>query len=79
MTNPYAELRALVRESLTLQNQGATYSKLSRAQGAVDGYMRALLDAGLATNKDLLRLVSDERARINGPSTTSLVPEGAIA
>jgi hypothetical protein len=78
MTNPHAELRALVRESLTLQNQGAVYSKLSRAQGAVDGYMRALLAAGLATSRELLAIVADERQRINGPST-AYIGEGVTA
>jgi len=79
MSNPYIELRALVRESLTLQGQGAMYSKLSRAQGAVDGYMRALLDSGLATPRDLLRIVGEVRAELNGPSTGVLALDGVTA
>jgi hypothetical protein len=64
-----AELRRLLRESFTLQHEGGSYAKLARAQGNADGYMRALLDAGHATPKELLALVAEERTSVRGPAT----------
>lgn len=73
MTNSLLdELRVLLRVSLRLQKQGAFYSKLSHAQGQVDGYMRALLDHRLATRAEILRVVAEERAAANGPATGQL-------
>lgn len=71
-----SELRAILRTSLALQRAGAATSRLGRAQGEVDGYMRALLDAGMATQSELLRLVAEERATANGPAL-GLVSGGA--
>ena len=62
-----AELRRALRDMLHLINRGASGPKLARAQGFVDGYMRALLDAKLATQRELLALVAEERSDINGP------------
>lgn len=64
-----AELRKGLRTMLALMNEGSTFPKLSRAQGWVDGYMRAMLDAKLATQRELLAVVAEERARMNGPAT----------
>lgn len=63
------ELRRMLRESFTLQHEGGAYAKLARAQGNADGYMRALLDAGQVTQKELLALVAEERAAVRGPAT----------
>ncbi len=65
-----SELARVLREVLALQNQGSTHPKLARAQGYVDGYMRALLESGAATQRELLALVADERRRTNGPAVT---------
>ena len=67
MTKPeaLAELRRALRVMLTLMNEGSTFPKLSRAQGYVDGYMRALLDGKLASQKELLAVVAEERAALN--------------
>jgi hypothetical protein len=71
------ELRRMLNEALTAQAAGGSYSKLAKAQGAVDGYMRALLDSGLATKQELLELVAAERVRINGPATREMLLDTA--
>jgi hypothetical protein len=40
-----------------------------------DGYMRALMDLGMATQKELGVVVLEERTRALGPATQTLVPE----
>ncbi len=62
-------LRTLLREALTLRQSGAAHPKLTRTSALVDGYMRALLDSGVATQGELLALVSEERTRVAGPAT----------
>ncbi len=69
------ELRKVLRESFTLQHEGVAYAKLSRAQGVADGYMRALLDIGIASQKELSRIVAEERAKKLGPATQTLAPD----
>ncbi len=62
-------LRSMVRDMLRLRSEGGAYAKLARAHGYVDGYMRVLLEAGIADHKALLALVADERRKFDGPST----------
>ncbi len=66
------ELRTHIREMLELLAQGSTFPKLSRAQGQVDGYMRALLDSGQATERELLALVADVRREMRGEATAEV-------
>jgi len=54
-------LRGLVRKTIETRFSGANYATLAQARGYADGYMRALLDAGLIDQKELLALVNDER------------------
>lgn len=68
-------LRVMLRDVFRLRNEGAAYAKLARAQGQADGYMRALLDAGVADQKQLLKLVSDERRAVDGPGSAPLEVE----
>lgn len=68
-------LRGLVRDMLRLRNAGGAYAKLARAQGLVDGYMRVLLEAGIADHKALLALVTDERRGFDGPATSAVSSE----
>ena len=70
-----AELKLHLHEVLMSRKEGASHPRLSRAQGFVDGYMRALLESGLATKAELLALVAAERALVNGPATRELTPE----
>jgi hypothetical protein len=72
-----AELGRMLNEALTAQATGGSYSKLAKAQGAVDGYMRALLDSGLATKQELLEIVAAERVRVNGPATREMLLDTA--
>ena len=46
---------------------GAGGARLARAHGYVDGYMRAMLDLGVATKSELLAVVAAERERFAGP------------
>jgi len=59
-------LRGMVRDMLRLRSEGGAYAKLARAHGYVDGYMRVLLESGIADQKTLLALVSDERHKFDG-------------
>jgi len=70
-------LRVMLRDVFRLRKEGAAYARLSRAHGYADGYMRVLLEAGLATREELLRLVADERVRADGAATSVLAPEAA--
>jgi len=54
-------VQELVRHVTEARFEGALYAKLSRAHGYADGYMRALLDAGLVDHKTLLNAVSAAR------------------
>lgn len=71
------ELERMLNESLSAQAKGASYSKLAKLQGAVDGYMRALLDGGLASRQELLELVASVRANVNGPATRDMLLDKA--
>jgi hypothetical protein len=65
-------LRVLLQDVFKLRREGAAYAKLSRAHGYVDGYMRSLLESGVATHQELLALVSGVRAATDGPATTTV-------
>ena len=56
-----ATLRGLLRDMLRARFEGGRYADLARAHGYADGYMRALMDAGLMDQSELLALVSGER------------------
>jgi hypothetical protein len=67
-----SDLRTMLRDMLTASASGASGARLARAHGYVDGYMRALLDLGAATKTELLEVVGEERARLNGPAVRIL-------
>ena len=76
-------LRRMLNDVFKLRREGAAYAKLSRAHGYVDGYMRMLLESGIATRTELLELVSSERARADGPATAIVesdvdAPSGSV-
>ncbi len=54
-------LRGLVRKTIETRFSGANYATLAQARGYADGYMRALLDADLIDQRQLLELVNAER------------------
>jgi hypothetical protein len=57
-------LRRLLREVVKARFEGGAYARLSRAHGYADGYMAALLDAGVVERDSLLRLVGEERLKL---------------
>ena len=72
-----AELRRLLHDVFVARAEGANYSRLARAHGYVDGYMRALLESGHSTKQELLELVALERARVSGPATREIAADSA--
>jgi hypothetical protein len=68
------ELKVMLYDALLAKTRGVTYPRLARAHGYVDGYMKAILDAGLATNQELLTLVSEARTTIDGPAIAETTP-----
>jgi hypothetical protein len=70
-------LRAMLRDVFRLKSDGVAYARLARAHGYVDGYMRVLLETGIAEKQELLTLVAEERVRCDGPATISLNPVAA--
>ncbi len=65
-------LRAMLRDVFRLRTDGVAYARLARAHGYVDGYMRVLLETGIADKSELLELVAEERSRVDGPATSVL-------
>ena len=70
-TAMFENLRTMLRDVFRLRREGAAYARLSRAHGYVDGYMRAMMESGAATQKELLEVVAAERVRVDGPATES--------
>jgi hypothetical protein len=68
-------LRGLLGDAFALHQKGATGASLGRTYGMADGYMRALIDLGMATQKELGVVVLEERTRTLGPATRTLVSE----
>ena len=65
-------LREMLREALRLKKQGVAHARLARVHGTIDGYMRVLLESGIAEYKELLFVVSDERRSADGPATAEI-------
>jgi len=77
-----AELRGMLRDVFAAQAAGQVHTRVARAHGYVDGFMRALLDSGIAGKKELLEIVASERERVSGPALRTLAdvdPESAAA
>ena len=68
-------LRSLLNDVFKLRREGAAYARLARQHGYVDGYMRVLLESGIATRTELLEIVAAERVRADGPATGTLESE----
>jgi len=73
------ELRSMLRDLFAARSEGAVYTRLARAHGYVDGYMRALLESGMATKEELLAVVAEERTRADGPATAEVKADEAAA
>ena len=74
-----AELKTMLRDVFAARDAGTSHPQMARAHGYVDGYMKALLDSGLAHKKELLALVAEQRATAHGPATIEVRVEPAEA
>lgn len=54
---------ALLRQSFSARYEGGLHARKVQAQAYADGYLRALVDAQLIDEQQLLELVTRERAR----------------
>jgi len=73
------ELKRMLNDVLVARSKGATYPRLLRAHGFIDGYMKALLDAGIATRPELLAVVAEERTLVHGGALGEIEPSNAEA
>ncbi len=74
-----AGLRSMLRDVLAASASGTAGTRLGRAHGYVDGYMRALLDLGFVTRAELLEVVASERERFSGPAVRVLAKSDVAA
>jgi hypothetical protein len=72
-------VEGMLKEAFLAKAEGASQPRLARAYGYADGYLKALLDAGLASQKELLELVGHVRAAISGPPTAATEPSAEVA
>lgn len=63
------ELDTMLHDVFSARTVGMNYARLARAHGYVDGYMRALLDTGVCSKKELLDIVASKRSQVDGPAT----------
>ncbi len=66
------ELRGMLRDVFAAQAAGQVQARVARAHGYVDGFMRVMLDAGMATKQELLELVAEERQHVSGPALRTM-------
>lgn len=66
------DLRVMMRDLFVARASGEVYPRLARAHGYVDGFMRVLIDTGMATKKELLDLVAQERESVSGPAMRTI-------
>jgi hypothetical protein len=71
-----SDLKTMLRDMFAASASGASGARLARAHGYVDGYMRAMLDLGVATRSELLAVVQAERERFAGPAVRVVDPDG---
>ncbi len=74
-TQMFDELRSLLRDAFNSRDAGAPAAHLARAHGYADGYMRAMMDSGLANQRELLSLVGEQRRRAHGPAYREVAVE----
>jgi len=66
------ELRAMLHDVFAARNAGTSHPRMARAHGYVDGYMRGLLETGVASKAELLALVAEQRVAAFGPATLEI-------
>jgi hypothetical protein len=70
-------LRSLLRDSMRLHTEGASGSRLGRADGYVDGFVRALVESGLTDHASILAIVKGVRREQGGAATGELRTDSA--
>jgi len=73
------ELEKMLHDVFAARAAGTTHPRMARAHGYVDGYMKAMLETGMADKKELLGLVARQREKVDGPATIDLCPVEAVA
>ena len=73
----HAILKSLLRESMRLHADGASGQRLGRADGYVDGFVRALVEAGVSDHATILGIVKGVRREIGGPATAEVEADSA--
>lgn len=68
-----AELEQHLSGMLRLQAQGSSGNQISWARGRVDGFVRALLAVGIASEADVLQVIREARRGSGGPATGPIV------
>ncbi|MGH7280521.1 MAG: hypothetical protein ACRELY_03285 [Polyangiaceae bacterium] len=69
------DLRSMLADIFVAKAAGETHTRLSRAHGYVDGFMRALLETGMVSKEELLEIVAAERERASGPAIRMFDPK----
>jgi hypothetical protein len=70
-------LKSLLRESMRLHAGGASGQRLGRADGYVDGFVRALVESGVCDHASILAVVKGVRRELGGPATGELEADSA--
>ena len=68
-------LRGMLGEAFALHQKGGAGARLGRTYGIADGFMLALIELGVATQKELHAVVVDERTRRLGPAIQTVQPQ----
>jgi hypothetical protein len=74
-----SELVTMLRDVFAARTDGAAYARLARAHGYVDGYMRAMMESGVISKEELLRIVAQEREHAHGPAVREMSLRDAAA
>jgi hypothetical protein len=67
--NLLTRIDEMLASAIRLRLEGSDQTRFHRAQAYADGYMTALLDQGLVSQNELLGVVRQARAKVEGPST----------
>jgi hypothetical protein len=74
------ELKRMLNDVLVARNKGATYPRLLRAHGFIDGYMKAMIETGMVSRSELLALVAEERSLVHGAAVAEVrSPDSEVA
>ncbi len=68
-TDMLRELEAMLHEVFEARARGAEHTRIVRTHGYIDGFMKAMLDAGTVTRQELLEIVARQRGLVYGPAT----------